>query len=221
MDDQETDPLVDAAVSRFAHDGFAAPLRSIAQDAGVSAALLVKRYGSKEGLRMVCDEHVLRSIRRTKTESIHAAAEHRPLWALPTHDEHAVLTGYLLHSVLDGGAFGRTFVEHMIDDAEEYIADAISRGLVRPSRDERARARYMVQAGIGSLLVSMLLAPEPERADLGHMLRRLQEETALPSFELYTEGFFTDDTVLQNMGRYMSGSPDDPSSSETPPTTPS
>ncbi|WP_114854071.1 TetR/AcrR family transcriptional regulator [Brachybacterium sp. YJGR34] len=207
MEDATTDPIVEAAIGRFARDGFGASLRAIAKDAHVSAALLVKRFGTKDGLRAACDDEVRRAIRRTKAESIDAAAEHRPMWTLPTHDEHAALTGYLLHSVLDGGAFGRAFLEHMIDDAEGYIADAIERGLARPSRDERARARYMVHAGIGSMLVSMLLSPERERTDLGALLRRVQLDMALPTLELYTQGFFTDETVLRSVEDQLAGAP--------------
>ena len=53
----------DAAVARFGRDGFRAPVRAIAEDAGVSAALVIHHFGSKDALRAECDEHVLRVIR--------------------------------------------------------------------------------------------------------------------------------------------------------------
>ncbi|MEX1037720.1 MAG: helix-turn-helix domain-containing protein, partial [Acidimicrobiia bacterium] len=40
----------DAALARFPRDGFeGTTMRAIAEDAGVSAALVVHHYGSKEG----------------------------------------------------------------------------------------------------------------------------------------------------------------------------
>lgn len=205
----EADPIVRAAIERFARDGFTASLRTIAADAEVSAALLVKRYGSKDGLRTACDEFVLDWIRAVKTDSVDAAARGGLLTGLPAREDQAVLTGYLLQAVLDGGDFARRFLDHMVDDAEDYIADAVGKGLVKPSRDEKARASYMVRAGIGSLLISMLLADPAERSDVSALLRRLQQETALPSFELYTDGFFTTTAAFENLVRSLSDPDED------------
>lgn len=214
----EADPIVRAAVERFAHDGFTASLRTVAEDAGVSAALLIKRFGSKDGLREACDEFVLRWVRTVKEDSVDAAARGGMMGAFPARRDQAVQTGYMLQSVLDGGAAGRQFLDHMIADAEDYIADAVARGLARPSRDEKARARYMVQAGIGSLLVSLLLADPAERFDLTAMLRRLRQETMSPAFELYTDGFFTTRAALENIEQQLSAPPqDDTDPSPDPP----
>lgn len=229
---QDLDPLLRAAIGRFSREGFGAPLRAIAADAGVSAALLVKRYGSKEALREAADEAVLEWIRRVKSESIGSAARGTLMLTLPAAQREAsVLLGYIVHAVLDGGALGRHLLEQMVTDAEGYIAEAVAQGLARPSRDERARARYLVQSGLGSLLVSTLLGPSAapptggtlfagtspagtptgdtrsaDGADTGRdvlaMLHRLEEETTLPALELYTEGFFTGPAVFE---QYLAG----------------
>ena len=48
-----------AALARFAEEGYAASsVRTIAADAGVSPALILHHFGSKEGLRAACDEFV-------------------------------------------------------------------------------------------------------------------------------------------------------------------
>lgn len=224
---QDLDPLLRAAIGRFSREGFGAPLRAIAADAGVSAALLVKRYGSKEALHEAADEAVLEWIRRVKSESIGSAARGTLMLTLPAAQREAsVLLGYIVHAVLDGGALGRHLLDQMVTDAEGYIAEAVAQGLARPSRDERARARYLVQSGLGSLLVSTLLGPSAapptggtpfagtppagtptgdtrsaDGADTGRdilaMLHRLEEETTLPALELYTEGFFTGPAVFE------------------------
>ena len=215
---QDLDPLLRAAIARFSREGFGAPLRAIAADAGVSAALLVKRYGSKEALREAADAAVLEWIRRVKSESNGSAARGTLMLTLPAAQREAsVLLGYMVHAILDGGALGRHLLEQMVADAEGYIAEAVAQGLARPSRDEHARARYLVQSGLGSLLVSTLLGPSLSGApaaggadtaaqdtgrDILAMLQRLEEETTLPTLELYTEGFFTGPAVFE---QYLAG----------------
>lgn len=216
----DIDPLLRAAIARFSREGFRAPLRGIAEDAGVSAALLLKRFGSKEALREACDEVVREWIRRVKSENIGAAARGTLMLTLPAAQREAsVLLGYIVHAVLDGGALGRHLLEEMVTDAEGYIAEAIAQGLVHPSRDERARARYLVQSGLGSLLISTLLAPPDEAGDPADpelpgalaALHRLEAETTLPALELYTEGFFTTSAVYdQYLAATASGPPEHP-----------
>ena len=60
----------DAAVVRFGRDGFGVGVRAIAADAGVSAALVIHHFGSKDGLRAECDEHVLETVKREKSDAM-------------------------------------------------------------------------------------------------------------------------------------------------------
>lgn len=203
----DTDPILYAAIFRFAHEGFSVPLRAIAAEADVSAALVVKRYGSKNGLREACDEHVLHRIREIKVENVHAAARGGLMGVVPEHEEQALLTGYLMHALLDGGALGRQFVEEMTKDAESYIAEAVSTGVAKPGRDEKARARYMVQSGLGALLVEMLLTDPSRRGDLDALLSRFEADTAAPMLELYSQGFFTSGEVMEEYLLYLSDPP--------------
>ena len=48
----------DAAIDQFGQKGFAVGLRTIADAAGVSAALVIHHFGSKDGLRKVCDDYI-------------------------------------------------------------------------------------------------------------------------------------------------------------------
>ena len=67
---------------------------------------------------------------------------------------------------------------------------------VRPSRDERARARYLTLANVGLLLLHLRLGGRSQGADLAAALRDLSDEVTLPALELYTEGLFVDRTLL-------------------------
>ncbi|HLS93470.1 MAG TPA: TetR family transcriptional regulator [Microbacterium sp.] len=196
------DPIVLAAVLRFAREGFDAPLRGIAADAGVSAALIMKRFGSKDGLRQAADEFVRAWIRRAKDEHADAAATGQLLMALAQSEEHATLVVYIFHAILDGDAIGRDFVEGLIDDAERAASSAVERGELKPSRDERARARYLTLSSVGAFLLSLLLRPADDGGDLASVSRRLVDESSLPMLELYTEGFLTSRDALDGrLGR--------------------
>ena len=198
MNVSDNDPIVHAAVMRFAVEGFDAPLREIGADAGVSAALIMKRFGSKQGLREATDAYVLEWIRTAKIEHIAEAANGQILPALAQYDEYAPLIIYVVHSILEGSDLGRDFVEQMIADAEEYMASSVEQGLIRPSRDEKARVRYMALSGLGSFLLTILLRPEGDDADLAAVSRRFVSEQMLPILEIYTEGAFTSSALLDD-----------------------
>ncbi len=215
----------DAAVLSFAVHGFGVGLRSIATEAGVSAALIVHHFGSKDGLRAVCDEHVLAVIREAKTEAVTDATVSSLFAQLVAMDDYAPLLGYALRSLQAGGDLARDFVDHFAADAEVYCAAGVAAGTLVPSRDEKARARYLTVMGFGALLLDLTLNPLQDPTDLKAMLRGHLERTALPSIELFTHGLMTDNTVLDAYLLYIgdppaagtSDGPDHPSPS-TPPT---
>ena len=64
----------DCAIAVFARDGFAASVRTIAEAAGVSPGLVIHHFGSKDGLRAECDDHVLELTRARNLESLREPA---------------------------------------------------------------------------------------------------------------------------------------------------
>lgn len=199
------DPILRAAIGRFARDGEAATLRTIAQEAGVSAALLVKRYGSKTGLREACDTAVLARIVEIKEQNVRDAAARSFLQHAPGDEEQALLVRYVLQAILAGGPAARAFVTHMVEDAERYIAGAVASGIARPSRDETARARFLTLSGLGAVLIASLLDGDPAAEDSAALLDRLHHDITPPMLELYTQGFFADPTLLE---QYLAQRPD-------------
>ena len=208
----------DAAVTRFATDGFGAPVRAVADDAGVSAGLVIHHFGSKAGLRRECDEHVLASIRQAKSENVdRAAAGTSFLEAFAASERYAPLLGYVLRSLQDGGGAGRAFVEHMVTDAQRYVAEAVAAGVAHPSRDEAARVRYLVLSALGALLLEVTLGRPESPGDLTATVRRFFTGSYLPMLELYTEGFLTTRRILDD---YLMQVPDPPGDQARPHTTP-
>ncbi|WP_435737720.1 TetR family transcriptional regulator [Cellulosimicrobium sp. PMB13] len=200
----------DAAVERFARDGFGASLRAVAADAGVSAALVVHHFGSKDGLREACDEHVLEQIRTAKHDAITGTEAGAFLQYFATADRYSTAMGYVLRSLLDGGPLARGFVTHMIEDSEEYVASAVAAGVAVPSRDERRRARYLTLSGLGAILLSVTIDPPEDLSDVSASMRRFFDELTLPALELYTEGFLTSRRMLDEYLLYVGDPPAGP-----------
>ena len=185
----------DAAIRRFGRDGFGVSVRAVAAEAGVSPALVIHHFGSKEHLREACDDHVLRLIREGETQAWAGSGPLDFMSALASLEEYAPLVGYLLQALLAGGGLAATLLARMTADAEEYLAEAVRNGRMRPSRDPAARAAYLVDVGVGSLLTFVHRHP-PVDGDYAAVLRAYAEANMLPTLELYTEGLFTDSAVL-------------------------
>ena len=197
----------DAAVERFGREGFGTPLRSIAADAGVSAALVIHHFGTKDRLRAACDEHVLAGIKHAKHENLAEASGGHLLEYLATAERFAPVLAYVLRSLQHGGPLAAELVEHMVRDAVDYLADGVAAGTIVPSRDEAARARHLVMCSLGAGLLSMTLDPPDDPADLSALMRRHFDAIALPALELYTEGLLTTRRMLDEYLVYVSDPP--------------
>jgi AcrR family transcriptional regulator len=191
----------DAAIRRFGADGFGASVRAIATDAGVSPGLVIHHFGSKDGLRATCDEHVLRVIREAESETYTQGSPADWLAQLAALDDYAPVVGYLVQALLAGGDLAATLLERMTTDAEAYLADAVAAGTMRPSHDPAARASFLVDVGIGAVLAFVRRHP-PVDGDYRATLRRYAEANALPALELYTQGLLTDSSLLDAYLKY-------------------
>lgn len=186
-----------AAVNRFAREGFGASVRSIADDAGVSAALVIHHFGSKETLRKECDDVLLAEIRSLKHDNVDKIADGGSLLEmLSSAEEWSLTLGYLLRSLQDGGPTGRAFIDHMIEDAIDYTKDAVDKGLAHPSVDEPARVRYLIYSALGALLLEVTFNPPKDPRDLGALVREFLRTSYKPMLELYSQGFFTTRRLL-------------------------
>lgn len=206
-DPQVRTRIRDAAVTRFARKGFGVGLRAIAEDAGVSAALIVHYFGSKSALRAACDTYVLATIRDSKSRALASGGTQDVLMQLAALDEYAPMVGYALRSLQAGGDLAREFVEHFVADAEVYIAEAVAAGRMRPSRDEKARARYLTVQGLGALLLDATLNPPEDPTDVVGVLRAYRDRMMLPTVELFTHGLMTDNTMLDAYLLYVCDPP--------------
>lgn len=192
----------DAAISCFAEEGFDASFRTIAGRARVSPGLITHHFGSKERLRAECDAEVLRQYTEMKMGAVDRPSDHL-IGHLITPGFAASLVVYMLRAIHAGGQPARDFLEHIIDDARGVMAHSVQTGLVKPSRDEEARLRYLTYQTLGALLVQFITAPATTPEEFVASLQAGQQDQILPTLEVFTEGFLADRTLLDDYLTYL------------------
>ena len=183
----------DAAIEQFGEHGFGVGLRAIAEAAGVSAALVIHHFGSKDGLRKACDDYIAETIRGSKSEALQSNDPATWFAQMAEIEEYAPLMAYLVRSMQTGGELANMLWRRMIDNAEEYMEEGVRAGTIKPSRDPQARARYLAITGGGGFLLYIQMHETP--TDLRAVLRDYSRDMVLPALEVYTEGLLTDRTM--------------------------
>jgi AcrR family transcriptional regulator len=183
----------DAAIDQWGQQGFAVGLRSIAEAAGVSAALVIHHFGSKDGLRKACDDYLVEEIRKADSEALQSTDPATWFAALAEIESFAPMMAYLLQSMQSGGELATMMWRRLIENAEQYMEDGVRAGTLKPSRDPAARAKFLAISGGGSFLLFLQMHDNP--ADLRAALRDYGEEMVLPALEIYTHGLMADSTM--------------------------
>jgi TetR/AcrR family transcriptional regulator, regulator of cefoperazone and chloramphenicol sensitivity len=184
----------DSAIEQFGQHGFSVGLRTIAEAAGVSAALVIHHFGSKDGLRKACDDYVAEQVRDAKSESIQNNDPAAWFAQMGEIESYAPMMAYLVRSLQSGSQLAKDFWRRMIDNAEEYMEEGVRAGTIKPSRDPRARAMYLGMASGGGFLLYLQMHDTP--TDLRAVLRDYGNDMVLPALEVYTEGLLTDSTMF-------------------------
>ncbi|WP_157163263.1 TetR/AcrR family transcriptional regulator [Actinoalloteichus spitiensis] len=187
----------DTAIRLFGRAGFGVGVRAIATEAGVSPALVVHHFGSKDGLREECDRYVLRVVREAKSAAVETEESGAHLLSmLAMVGDYEPTAAYIIRSLAVGGDLANQFFDQMARDAEEYLAAGVEAGIIPPSRNPAARARFLTLTGVGMLLLETnLRGPD---ADIGEVFRDFAAWSTLPSLEVYTEGLFANRTFLDS-----------------------
>jgi AcrR family transcriptional regulator len=183
----------DAAIEQFGQQGFDVGLRAIAEAAGVSAALVIHHFGSKDGLRKACDDYIAEEIRSGKSEAMRSTDPATWFAQMAEIESYAPLMAYLVRSMQTGGELAKTLWQKMINDAEAYLDDGVRTGLLKPSRNPRARAKYLSMTGGGGFLLYLQMHGTP--TDLRAVLRDYARDMVLPALEIYTDGLMADSAM--------------------------
>ncbi len=197
-DDRSTAARIrDTAITEFAANGVdGTSIRAIATAAGVSPGLVIHHFGSKDALRVACDEHVARIIRDVKGSAMASGGAFDVTAAFRTAGEIPAAK-YLARTLADGSPHVAELVDEIVADAVEYVSAGVASGMIKPSDHEQERAAILTVWSLGALVLHEHL----ERligvditADLS------QDPTAAsaymaPILEIYGEGLLTEKTV--------------------------
>ncbi|MEU4316157.1 TetR family transcriptional regulator [Nocardia sp. NPDC024068] len=187
----------DAALKLFGEQGFGVGVRAIASAAGVSPGLVNHHFGSKDGLRRECDDHVRAVIRESKMSFMNRPSAGNMLQQLAEIEGFAPVIAYVMRSFQTGGEFAAVLFDHMVEDAETYLAAGIASGAIRRPHDLAATARYMAMANGGGLLLFLQVRTEADGAvDYRRALREYRDQMMLPALEVLTRGLLTDSSML-------------------------
>jgi AcrR family transcriptional regulator len=195
MDDRTTSARIrDAAIECIADHGVAAATaRKVAAVAGVSPGLVIHHFGSMEGLRRSCDEHVANIIREAKHEALLTGPDLDVVAAL-RDSQLGSLVGYLAQVLTEDTPRVAKLVDELVADAEGYLQRGVETGMLRPTDDPYGRAVVLTMWNLGALVLHRhlqrlvgvdLTAPE---VGAGPAVAAY----AGPVYEIYGEGILTD-----------------------------
>lgn len=164
----------DAAIDVFGRRGFdVASVREIAQEAGVSPALVIHHYGSKDKLREHCDDYLIaEGLRIEKSTDLDDEAQVTAMIAtFPPHHPWLV---YVSRMILDGGPAGVAVWDRFMGEAIRTLEMPGSPMRLREGVDPASAAAVATAVGMIPLVFQAHLARSlgAERLD-GEAYQRL------------------------------------------------
>ena len=161
VDDRTSRAIIrDSALRLFAdHGADSVTVRQIAAAAKVSPALVIRHFGSKEGLREEVDAHVVRIIeailkvladKRAPTPDnlqsvVEAVVQHFP--------SDSAIPGYVRRLLLDGSRAGRVLFRRLFAIGQTTVNELLKAGLAAPGAEPRFRTAFLMANDLAVLLL--------------------------------------------------------------------
>jgi len=176
----------------FAERGYAGvTVRQIASAAGVSPALVIHHYGSKERLRAVLEERVagfvesmLAELARVQEEG--ASTGLAQLFA-DRLEREPDLAGYVRRLLCDGGPSGAALFERLYQATRAGLRDLEQAGVVRRSGDEQVRDAFLLSNDLAMLLLRPLIS---QVTGIDPLTRDGLVRWSAEVFDVYSAGIF-------------------------------
>lgn len=184
-----------AALALFADRGAdAVTVRDIAKAARVSPALVLRHFGSKDGLRREIERHVLRVF----DDMVAATARpEAPDWGAEGAARSIVdaiarsmppsspVPRYLARMLLDGSPAGRRLFRNLFALSRRMLDALVAAGRAAPGRDPDVRAAFLMA---NDLAVMLLRAPIGEALGIDPLSEGGMLRWAAELLDVYTHG---------------------------------
>lgn len=183
----------DAAARLFAERGAAAvTIREIAAAAGVSPALVMHHYGSKDGLKDAVDrravaffEDMMADLARIGTDG--GGASLAELFAARLDREPATVD-YIRRLLLDGGDAADKLFAKLFEVSLAGMRSLVAAGIARPAADERIRTAWLLSNDLAVVLLRRQLT---QVAGIDPLAGDGLASWSAAVMDVYTGGIFT------------------------------
>lgn len=129
----------DAAMLHFGEHGFErATIRGIAETAGVSSGLVRHHFGSKQGLREACDDHLLKVVRRLNEQTRISGPSAAPNPVAAGRAALGPYQDYVARALAEGSA--TQLFDEMVQMCEPWLVEADKERPDPPDVDPKVRA---------------------------------------------------------------------------------
>ncbi|MFV1960406.1 MAG: TetR/AcrR family transcriptional regulator [Acidimicrobiia bacterium] len=145
----------DAAIERFPRDGFiGTTVRAIAADAGVSPALVLHHFGSKDGLHRACDEYVVHMTTEMKREAIETGTYRESGTIAAAYQLAEPALRYLAWTLGTGSETAARIFGDFVDDVTVQLVEGQENGPINEYHgDPRKQAAVLVAMQLGGLIL--------------------------------------------------------------------
>ncbi len=189
----------DEALRLFAERGpDAVTMRDIAAAAGVSAALLIRHYGSKDGLVEAVDNHVVatfevlltRMTEQTAAVGLEPTAMPGLLDGLATYlPPDSAIPAYLSRLLITGGPAGSALFDRLFRLSQATLDTMVAAGTASPGTDAEVRAAFLL---LNDLAVLTLRPRLTEVLGVDPLSEPGMQRWAGEVFAIYRDGLISD-----------------------------
>jgi AcrR family transcriptional regulator len=152
-----------AALEEFSEKGDAASIRSIAQRAACSPALVQHHFGTKAGLRQACDAYVLGFYRTQVAEGVDQHGIADPDYVTRLYRDAPIVLRYLIRGLMENTPAAAKTFDELVDLSVGYLHGS-------PDVPPHDRAAVLVAMKLGTLVLA------------GHLERNLHAEPFSPGY---------------------------------------